>query len=233
MSRIAFVTAAVLLASSPLAQSTPSRTPDPSVTYAVPLGTSPRIGPASAKVTIVMAVDFSCPYCRKAWGILEQLVDKYGDDLRIVFKPFVVHTDQATPAAYASCAANRQGRWRELAELLWTKAYDANQFEQASIDAIAREAGLDTARYQRDITGPCPLELRTDMDLLRRFAVRGTPTFFINGHFVAGSRDLQTFERLIDDELAKATAAIERGVPPEKLYDEEILAKGATEVPAT
>jgi protein-disulfide isomerase len=234
MSRLAFVTVAfVIVAAGTVAHSEPPRRSDPAVTYAVPLGASPWIGSPSAKVTIVMAMDFSCPYCRRAWETVEQLVEKYGTDLRVVFKPFLIHPTEATPAAYAACAANRQGRWRALADRLWVEAYDANQFEQANIDAIAAEAGLDSEQYQRDITGPCPQEVQTDMALLRRFAVQGTPTFFINGRFIAGARDIADFERLIDEELAKANAAVARGVPADRLYDQEVLAKGVAAAPAS
>jgi protein-disulfide isomerase len=233
MTRLLLPVLALVIAASTGAQSAPPRRPDPSITYAVPLGTSPRIGSSSAKVTIVMAVDFSCPYCRRAWDTVEQLVGMYGADLRVVFKSFVIHPDEATAAANASCAANRQGRWQGLAELLWADAYDANRFDQATIDAIAVKAGLDPAQYQRDITEQCPMEIRSDMALLRRFAVRGTPSFFINGRYIGGARDLAAFQQVIDEELAKANAAIERGVPPESFYEREIVAKGVAEVPAS
>lgn len=229
MSRLLLFTFAFVVAASDVAQPAPDRRPDPTVTYAVPLGTSPALGAPSAKVTIVMAIDFSCPYCREAWGTVEQLLETYGADLRVVFMPFVVHPAQATAPAYASCAANIQGRWREMAELLWVEAYDASNFEQTNIDAIALKAGLDPEQYQRDITGPCPLQVRTDMALLRRFGVHGTPSFFINGRFVAGASGVK---RLIDEELAKATAAIESGVPPEKVYEQLVLEQGVAAVPA-
>jgi protein-disulfide isomerase len=232
MSRL-LVAFAFVVAASTVARSQPDRRPDPSITYAVPVGASPSIGSASAKVTIVMAIDFSCPYCRNVWGTVEQLVETYGADLRVVFKPFIAHPEEATAAANASCAANKQGRWQAMAELLWTDAYDTNHFDQATIDAIAAKAGLDPEQYQRDITGPCPLEIRTEMALLQRFAVRGTPSFFINGRFIAGARNIGDFERLIDEELAKATAAIDRGTPPEKFYEQEIVAKGVAAVPAS
>ena len=36
-----------------------------------------------------------------------------------------------------------QGRWRQLADLLWTKSFDVPQFDQAHIDELAIESGLD------------------------------------------------------------------------------------------
>jgi protein-disulfide isomerase len=203
---------------------------DPAVTYAVPLGNSPSLGSTRAKVTMVMAFEFACPYCRKAWDTVDALRTKYGKDLRVVYKQFVVHPTTATAAANAACAANRQGRWRQMADLLWTKAFDVRQFDQAHIDELAAEAGLDARHYQADIAGPCPQELKDDAAALKKFAVSATPSFFINGRYMAGARDIADFQALIDEELAKANAAIKRGVKPEKVYETEVLGKGATEV---
>jgi protein-disulfide isomerase len=205
---------------------------DPAVTYAVPLGNSPSLGSTKAKVTMVMAFEFACPYCRKAWDTVDELRKKYGKELRVVYKQLVVHPTIATAAAHAACAANRQGRWRQLAELLWVKAFDARQFDQSNIDELAVEAGLDMRHYQADIAGPCVQELADDAAMLKKFSVTATPTFFINGRHMSGARDIATFQALIDEELKKANEAIQRGVKPEKVYETEVLAKGATEITA-
>src|ERR1043165_4757597 len=54
-----------------------ARQPDPALVYAVPLGNSPVIGSPKAKVTMVMAFEFACPYCRKAWDTVDALQKKY------------------------------------------------------------------------------------------------------------------------------------------------------------
>jgi protein-disulfide isomerase len=205
---------------------------DPAATYAVPLGNSPSLGSAKAKVTMVMAFEFACPYCRKAWDTVDALRKKYGKDLRVVYKTLIVHPSIATAASNAACAANRQGRWRQMADLLWVKAFDARQFDQSNIDEIAVEAGLDMRHYQADIAGPCPQEIKDDAAIFKKLSVTATPTFFINGRYMAGARDIADFQALIDVELKKANAAIGRGVKPEKVYETEVLAKGATEITA-
>jgi protein-disulfide isomerase len=206
--------------------------PDPAVTYAIPLGNSPSLGSPKAKVTMVMAFEFACPYCRKAWDTVDQLRAKYGKDLRVVYKQLVVHPTTATAAANAACAADRQGRFKQMADLLWVKAFDARQFEQTQIDDIAIEAGLAVRNYQSDIAGSCPQEIKDDAAMFKKFSVAATPTFFINGRHLAGAQDITKFEALIDEELAKANAAIKRGVKPEKVYATEVLGKGATEAKA-
>src|SRR2546429_565481 len=76
--------------------------------YGVPIGGPPVDGPADAKVTLVKAYDYACPYCEKVRDTMDDLRKKYGNDLRIVFKQFVVHPQTATTGALAVCAANKQ-----------------------------------------------------------------------------------------------------------------------------
>jgi protein-disulfide isomerase len=230
MSRLA-IALLVLVGLQEVPAAAPRRSADPSVTYAVPVGTSPTLGPANAKVTMVVSFDYACPFCRQCWATIDQLRAKYGKDLRVVYKAFIVHPDRATAATYAACAAHHQGKWRAMTDLLWTKAYDARKFDQANIDALERQAGLDPSQAEQDIAGVCRQEIAADAALLERLAVNATPTFFINGRYLVGAQDIEVFERLIDEELAEANAAIQRGVKPEKLYDTEIVGKGVTQIP--
>jgi protein-disulfide isomerase len=173
-----------------------------------------------------MVGEFGCPYCRKAWGTVEDLRKKYGADLRVAYKSFIVHPKIATVAATAACAAGHQGKFHEMAELLWVRAFDARQFDQANIDAIAKAAGLDMKRYQADVAGPCPSEVKAENAEMAKFGVNATPSFFINGRYLAGALPIEDFSALIDEELAKANAAVKSGVKPEKLYDTEVVGKG-------
>jgi protein-disulfide isomerase len=206
------------------------RGPDRTAVYAVPIGASPVAGSPKARVTMVMAFEFACPYCRKAFDTVDDLRQQYGSDLRVVYKQYVVHPQTAGLMANALCAAHRQSRWRELADLLWVRAFDAHNYAAANIDAIATAAGLDMRRYQADLAGTCPQEIKDEMTALTKIGVNATPSFFINGRFIAGAQPITSFSALIDEELAKAKAAEKRGVKPERYYDQEVLAKGLTEL---
>jgi protein-disulfide isomerase len=206
--------------------------PDPAAVYAVPIGTSPTVGSPKAKVTLIMVGEFGCPYCRKAWDTVEDLRKKYGPDLRVAYKSFVVHPRIATDAANGACAAAHQGKFHEMAELLWVKAFDTRQFDAANIEAIAKASKLDMKRYAADVAGPCPTEVKAENAEMTKFGVGATPTFFINGRYIAGAQPIENFAALIDEEMAKANAAVKAGVKPEKLYDEEVVGKGLKELAA-
>jgi protein-disulfide isomerase len=219
------------------AQPAPRRAePERTAIYSVSVGTSPVLGAPAAKVTMVMIGEFACPYCRKAWDTVDELRKRYGPDLRVAFKSFIVHPKVATVAAQAACAANRQHKWKQMADLLWAKAFDTagddpHSFEREHIDKLAAEAGLDLKRYADDMKGACPAEVRADQDAMTRLGVGGTPAFYINGRYLSGAQPIEKFAALIDEELAKANATISGGVKPELYYDQEIVAKGIKDLP--
>ena len=69
------------------------------------LADQPAQGPASAPVTMVEYSDLECPICAKLQEELEtEIVPKYGDKLRVVFKeyPLVTIHDWALTAAVAA-----------------------------------------------------------------------------------------------------------------------------------
>jgi protein-disulfide isomerase len=59
---------------------------------------------------------------------------------------------------------------------------------------------------------------------------RGTPHFFVNGVRLSGAQPLEAFRALVDEQLAKAKALVDQGVPRAQVYEE--LMKGAKEPPA-
>lgn len=201
--------------------------PDPAAVYSVPLDDSPSDGPKHAKVTIVMGMEFACPFCRRSWDTLAALRKKYGKDLRIVYKTFIVHAKDATAAALAACAAHKAGRWRPMADGLWTKAFDQRDFSERNLLAIGRAAGVDPAVMAADMhSAACKDELMRDITELTRLGQSGTPTFWINGRFLAGAQPIEQFEVLIDEERRKAELEMaDSGVSLDDYYD-TILANG-------
>jgi protein-disulfide isomerase len=122
------------------AQRPPARPePDRSKTYAVPVENDPFDGPADAKITIVKAYDYACPYCEKVRPTMAELHKKYGNDLRVVYKQLVVHPKNAMVGALAFCAAGKQGKAREMDALLWDKGFNVRQFDLTEVPLTQAE----------------------------------------------------------------------------------------------
>ncbi|MFO0585801.1 MAG: thioredoxin domain-containing protein [Anaeromyxobacter sp.] len=152
----------------------------PAVGWTPELEGSPSRGPADAKVTFVEYADFQCPYCGRSWPMVHAALAPYRDRVRYVFRnvPLPFH-ERALLAAEAGLAADAQGKFFELADLLF-----ANQAELGleGILGHARQAGLDVDRLARELTQG---RWRAEALWQRREAflkgLPGTPMLLVNG----------------------------------------------------
>lgn len=206
------------------------REPDPAKVYAVPVDGDPVRGKADALVTIVKATEYACPFCEKNRAVLDQIVADYPNDVRIVYKDFVVHPQTATAAAQAGCAAHLQGKFLEMDHQLWERAFKDRRFEPAFYETLAGEIGLDVARFRADMNGVCVAEVQQDIAALTMVGVNATPGFFINGRFLSGAQPYPAFKALIDEELAKARDRVKKGAKKKKYYDEWVIKPGLTKL---
>ena len=91
---------------------------------------------------------------------------------------------------------------------------------------LAKEAGLDTAKFQADMKGECVGWVQKQQSQLQTFGVGATPGFFINGRFLSGAQPIAAFKTLIDEELKKAEERIAQGTPRESYYKTWVVEKG-------
>lgn len=144
-----------------------------------------------------------------------------------MYKHYVVHPQTATDPALASCAAAKQGKFKEMDKLIWEKGYNAGRNLKAeNMEKLAKEAGLDMAKYKADIGGSCQETLKKDRADLGKLGVSGTPAFFINGRFLSGAQPIDRFKAVIDEELKKANDEIAKGTSLDKYYAEFVEKKG-------
>jgi protein-disulfide isomerase len=204
------------------------RRPEPAPTdvLAVPVDGAAAVGPADALVTIVKGYEYACPYCEKVNPTIEQLHKDYGNKIRVVYKHFVVHPQVATDPALAVCAATRQGKFQQMDKLVWEKAYAVRKFDRANMEALAKEAGLDMAKFKADMDGDCKSIIAKDQAELQAAGQGATPTFFINGRYMSGAQPLPQFKAIIDDEIKKAEERIAAGTPRGDYYKVWVMEKG-------
>jgi protein-disulfide isomerase len=218
--------------------------PDRSKTYAVPVDNAPSLGPANAKVTMVVAHEYACPYCEKVRPTLEELRKKYGNDLRLVFKQLVVHPRNAMASALAICAANKQQKYVQMDKLLWEQGFKLRQLDLSDtttgaggqkcwdtaggcpiVVGFAKDLGLGVTRFKSDMR-ECQQAVQQGMRELQAVGATATPSFFINGRYMSGAMPIENFSALIDEELAKAEARIAQGTPKNRYYQQWVLDEG-------
>ncbi|MBW2462395.1 MAG: thioredoxin domain-containing protein [Deltaproteobacteria bacterium] len=208
----------------PRAAARPSRRLDPSAVHYVPLGNSPSRGPADALVTIVEISDFQCPFCSRVQPTLSDLEQRYGRDLRIVFKhnplPFHQEAPNAHRAALEAFAQRGNRGFWDFHDLLFQ---NQQAIDRDDLDAYARRTRLNMRRFKRAMgRGTHQGAIDQDMALAASLGARGTPAFFINGRYIAGAQPLAAFTAIVDEELSRARERVAAGTPRARIYAERI-----------
>ncbi len=150
--------------------------------WELPEGTSPVAGNTkNPKVTIVEFSEFQCPYCSRIAPAIQDLVKKYPNDIKIIFKHFPLGFHQNAPAAAAaSMAAQKQGKFWEYRYAL---APYFNELTPETFTKVAQEVGLNVEQFKKDMVLDDEKQKRIDEDyqLGVKVGVQGTPNFYING----------------------------------------------------
>ena len=160
-------------------------------------------GPAKAPVTIVEFSDYQCPYCSRAEMTVTEVLKKYGDKVRLVYRDYPLSFHQnANIAAQASECAKEQGKFWEMHGAMF-----ANQSKLAQNDLVETAGGItgvDKTKFKACLdSGKFKDEVQKDFEAGVKYGVTGTPTFFINGIPIVGARDVGSFSEIIDAELER------------------------------
>jgi protein-disulfide isomerase len=155
-------------------------------------------------VTIVEFSGFDWPLCKRVLPTLTQLESQYGNNVKPVFRDDPI--DQLHPGAHkaheAARCANEQEKFWAYHDVLFSNALKASP-EQ--LKAYAQEVGLDISAFEQCVSsGKYQAAVQQDVGEGTRAGVTGTPAFCINGRLVSGAQPLESFMRVIEDELARA-----------------------------
>jgi len=133
--------------------------------------------------------------------VLEQVLEKNPDKVKLVFKNFPLRNHKfAMDAATAALAAEKQGKFWEFHDLLFK---DYNRLNEQKVKEIAQKLKLDMAQFEKDRKDPGIRTLiNRDIAEGNRAGVRGTPTIFINGRLLR-NRSPAGFQELIEKALKK------------------------------
>lgn len=156
----------------------------------------PAVGPADAKVTVIQFFDYRCPGCKAVSGPYREMMARH-PEVRFVFKEWPILDSGSTVtsnyAARAALAAHAQDKYVAVHAALM----DERALDEAAIDAILQEAGVDMAKARADMASPETVRHLADIHTAgAALRLRGTPTFFVNGK-TSASIDPAEVEKMI------------------------------------
>ncbi len=183
----------------------------------------PVRGNKDAKVTIVNYDDFECPFCAQMHQTMNEVVKKYGDQIRVVYKDFPlteIHPWADRAAVDSNCLAVQNGDafWDFADYVHANQAAITGKAEHRTLpgmDEAVDKVTLDIGRKHNlnvDALQACVKDqsqsaaLKRSMDEASGLDVSATPTIFVNGERLEGVVDENTLVEVIKKHLQEATA---------------------------
>jgi protein-disulfide isomerase len=175
----------------------------------------PTQGPARAPVTIVEYADLECPSCAHMHEFLEdQLVPKYGDKVRVVFKEFPlvkIHQWAETAAIANECAYQIDpSKFVPYRTLIFKHQNDVDAVQANAsqvhelLMSYGQQVGLDGAKLASCVDSQASkARVEQGMHEGEQLSVNSTPTFYINGKF-QGAAPPDIFFQAVDDAMKES-----------------------------
>jgi hypothetical protein len=162
----------------------------------------PSIGSDDLNITVTEFGCYTCKYTKKAEPIVKEMLQKYGDKIRFVYRPFPIpsHNNSRSIAEASYCA------WEQGSDSFWTyhNALFENQERLADNATLFELADrlLDSEEFKK-----CFEERRYSNKVTENYndginaGIYGTPTLYVNERYVVGPKSLGDIENLIIEEM--------------------------------
>ena len=174
--------------------------------YDIEIGNSITFGPKNAAVTLIKWLDFQCPFCAKSVPLVDQVLQKYPKDVKLVLKnfPLPFHKEAKKASRYA-IAAHKQGKYMEMYRKIFTDFRKLKGNADYPLE-IAKELGLDVDKLKKDFeNAETEKMVDKEMEQMKTSGIprMSVPKFLINGKEPQG-RNFAVWSKIIDAEIAKA-----------------------------
>ncbi len=176
--------------------------PDSGERFTIATDGLPKKGASAfARVSLIECGDFDCPYCQRATKTIDRIVADYPTQVTLYFlhNPLSFHPN-AEPAARAAVAADKQGKFWEMHDKLFSETESRTE---ADFIRFATELKLDADQFKTDFAAADTAKTVADQKkICADNKATGTPSFFVNGRLVEGAQPYETFRAILDAELA-------------------------------
>lgn len=146
------------------------------------------IGPADAPVIILEYCDFQSPGCLAMAQTVAELMRNYEEDIRFVFRPLPLTgiLDKSEDAILAAYAADEQGKFWEMYDLLFVKHAEWANLSPGEFKGwLAREVssvGIDANQLAEAMKADEAVNrLKSAREALAKLPVQAVPLIFVNG----------------------------------------------------
>lgn len=151
-----------------------------------------------APITIVEYADFQCGYCSRAHDTVEEIMDKYGDKVRVVYKHLPILGPQSVTTAhyYEAIALQDHKKAEEFHHKIFAEQGNLRSGGEDFLKKTAKAVGANLKKLDKDLASDKVKErVQADEAEGRKFGFSGTPAFLVNGVSLNGAQPLAAFEQ--------------------------------------
>ncbi len=164
-------------------------------------------GSEDAPVQIIEFSDFQCPYCRTATKSLVRVLDRYPNEVQLVYKNLPLdnscneamrnplHADACRAAVMARCAgaSSPANFWR-----FHDQVFASNSLSPGALTSIADALGIRDRAFAACLSsGDALREVQEDIQHALELGLNSTPSIFVNGR-KAPSYEFEVLSKIID-----------------------------------
>src|SRR3954463_9812583 len=162
---------------------------------------SPRgvvLGNKDGDVTFVEFFDYNCGYCKRAMTDMLDLM-KADPKLKVVLKEFPVLSQGSVEAAQVGVAVRMQDpTGKKYLDFHQKLLGGRGAADKARAMAVAKEAGLDMAKLEKDLSSEeVRATLEENMKLAEAMGMNGTPSYVIGKQIVIGAVGVENLKEKI------------------------------------
>lgn len=156
------------------------------------------VGDSDAELVIVEFSDFECPYCAQSAPVLRKIVQKYSNNVKLIYRDFPLHDNSKLIATVARCAGEQMKFW-QMHDKLFERT---GQISEREIENLARSVGINVSELNECRDNPKHDGLiNKDISDGLTLGVSGTPTWIINGYVVEGALSEEHWDEIINRAL--------------------------------
>ncbi|HEY5805967.1 MAG TPA: thioredoxin domain-containing protein [Candidatus Saccharimonadales bacterium] len=165
------------------------------------------IGEGKSGVTLVEYGDFECSACGQYYPIVEQVKEKYRDQIFFQFRnlPLLQVHPNAFAASRAAEAADKQGKFWDMYNLLYQNqvSWAGSDAASKTFEQYATQLGLNLEKFKSDAaSSEVNAVINADIaEFKKTKEIMSTPTFFLDGKRIKAA-SLEEFSKLIDEAIA-------------------------------
>ncbi len=106
-------------------------------------------GAENPKISLIVYSDYECPFCQRFHSTMEQIIEKYSDQIAYVFRhyPLSFHPNSQQAAEAAECVASQSGNdafWKYTNEIFAQNEKLSGKLSPDAIDIAIKASGADS-----------------------------------------------------------------------------------------